>query len=585
MTSSTRRARRSIKPLYVGLLVLLLPRALLAAAVDVTVTGVGGEVRDNVLAALSIYQERSRTDLTDARIRRLHQRASEEIRAALKPFGYYRPRIETTLARDGEEWTAQYRIEPGPAVPVTTVEVNLRGEGADDSAFRALVEGFPLERGDSLNHAAYERAKRRFEALAAERGYFDLRFARHEIRLDLEAYTAAIYLEVDTGPRYRFGEVTVDQDLLDPELLARYVRLRPGDPYSTAALLDLQNALIGSNYFSDVQVEADPRAARDHAVPVRVRLTPRKQNKYTFGLGYGTDTGPRGQIGWERFYLNPQGHRTRVELRGSQIEKSLTAGYFIPIRNPRTDQLAFTGGYEESDTATAVSERRRLAISRTTVRGRTLETLSLTHQREKFDLGAQSGSSSLLLPGVNWTRYWGEERIYTRQGARALLDLRGASERFGSDTSLLQARLHTKVIFPVSSFGRVLSRVEIGATRIDNFAELPASLRFFAGGDVSVRGYAYNTLGPTDASGGVAGGRHLLVGSVEYEQHIRGHWSAAAFYDAGNALNAFSDRLREGAWVGIRWRTPIGQIRLDAARALSLPEPRWRLHLYIGPDL
>jgi len=141
------------------------------------------------------------------------------------------------------------------------------------------------------------------------------------------------------------------------------------------------------------------------------------------------------------------------------------------------------------------------------------------------------------------------------------------------------------MILPVASFGRFLSRLEVGTTRIDDFNQLPASLRFFAGGDVSVRGYAYNTLGPTDATGDVIGGRHLLTGSVEYEQHIAGNWAIAAFYDAGNALDDFSDSLRKGTGLGVRWRLPIGQIRLDAARALSLPERPWRLHLYIGPDL
>lgn len=556
-----------------------------AAALDVSVEGVSGKLRDNVLALLTIYQERTRDDLAPARIRRLHVNAPAEIRTALRPFGHYRARVDASLSQDGDEWRAVYRVDPGPAIRLTGVDVNVRGAGADDPAFRTLRERFPLEPGDVLNHAEYEQAKDRFQAIAAERGYFDLRFIEHEIRVDLEAYSARIDLDVDTGQRYRFGQVNIEQDLLSPDLLQRYVRLQPGDPYSTAALLELQNALTASNYFDDVQVDADPLQARDRTVPVRVQLTPRKPNKYTFGAGYGTDTGPRGQIGWERFYLNEQGHHTRIELRGSQIEKSVVAGYFIPIRNPRTDQLAFTGGYNEGDTRTATTQVRRLAASRSTVRGHTLETLSLTLQREEFTIGAQTGESRLLLPGVNWTYYLGDERIYTRQGGRAMLDLRGAAEGVASDTSLFQARLQTKAILPVRDFGRVIGRGEVGTTSIDDFRDLPASLRFFAGGDVSVRGYDYNTLGPTDATGAVVGGRHLLVGSIEYEQRLVGNWAAALFYDVGNAVNDFRDPLKRGAGVGGRWRSPIGQIRIDAATALSEPGHPWRLHLYIGPDL
>lgn len=568
-----------------ALLLLFGPNVCRGATLTVVVEGVSGALRDNVLASLGIHRERERKDLFPARIRRLHERAPEEIRMALQPFGYYRPRIEATLDQNGEEWIARYRIDPGTPIPVAVVEVNIAGEGADDPAFRAPVENFPIKPGDTLSHAVYENAKQQFQDLAAERGYFDLRFTRQEVRVDLESYRAEIYLDVDTGPRYRFGAITSDQDILSSELLARYVRLHPGQPYSTAALLDAQLALLGSNYFSDVQIEADPQDADDRTIPVRIHVTPRPPNKYTFGIGYGTDTGARGQIGWERFYLNPQGHHTRVELRGSEIERSVTAGYFIPIRNPRTDQLAFTGGYNEIDTRVYDTRIRRLAVSRTTTRGHLLETLSLTQQREDFEISDQRRTTSLLLPGISWTYYLGEERVYTRLGARAALDLRGASENLASDVSLAQARFQIKGIFPVSNFGRVITRGEIGATRIGDFDQLPASLRFFAGGDQSVRGYAYNTLGPRDALGNVIGGRHLLVGSVEYEQHLTGNWSAAVFYDAGNALDNFTDPLERGAGIGVRWRSPIGQIRLDAASAVSAPERPWRIHLTIGPDL
>ena len=574
--------------LRIGLLLLLLaPTALQAASLDVSIDGVTGNVLQNVQASLSIYQEREHKDLADARIRRLHALAPEEIRSALKPFGYYRPRIDDKLDFDRNEdrWLAHYVVETGPAIPVRNVQVNLTGQGASDSAFRALVDRFPIKRGDALNQAIYDQAKQRFQTLAAERGYFDLRFTRHEIRMDLEAYYAEITLDIDTGMRYRFGEITIDQNLLTPELIQRYVRIQPGDYYSTQALLDAQNALATSNYFGDVQVNADSQHATDHVVPLIVRLKTRPQNKYTIGAGYGTDTGPRGQLGWERYYLNPEGHHTRVELHSSQISRSLTVGYFIPIRNPRTDQLGLTGGFEETDTATASSNIRRLAVSRTNARGYLLETLSLTHQHEEYAIGDQSGISSLLMPGINWTYYWGDERIYVRRGARALLDVRGAWDKIASDTSLTQVRFQVKAIWPVASFGRLITRADIGRTGIDNFIELPASLRFFAGGDTSVRGYDYNNLGPVDAKGNVVGGPNLLVGSVEYEQHIAGNWSAAVFFDEGNALIDFNDPLKKGAGVGVRWRTPIGQIRVDIAAALSEPGHPRRLHISIGPDL
>lgn len=555
-------------------------------AVDVVVEGVSADVRANVLASLSIYQERKRDDLTAARIRRLHDRAVDEIRAALQPFGYYRPQVKASLNREQSRWSARYYIDPGAPVTVANVDVRVVGEGAEDPQFRKLVEDFPLKRGEPLNHQSYEQAKRAFQGTALERGYFDHRLQRHEVTVDLETtYTADVYLHIDTGRRYRFGMVTLEQDVLSPAFLARYVRLEPGQPYSTAALLELQAALSGSDYFSSVEVIADPESAQDYTIPVRVRLTPRKPNKYTFGLGYGTDTGARGQLGWERRYLNAKGHHVRTELRASRIERSLNTGYFIPIRDPRTDQIAFTAGYTETDVNATDTEVRRVAASRTTQRGRLQETLSLTRQNEKFVIGSQTGSSELLLPGVTWSHFLGQDRIYTRAGARTTLDLRVADDRVASDTTLAQARLQSKLILPVLDFGRLIMRAEAGTTHIDTFERLPPSLRFFAGGDVSVRGYRYNTLGPQQADGTVIGGKHLLVGSVEYEQRLSGNWAAAVFFDAGNALNEFSDPLKKGAGLGLRYRTPVGQIRVDVASPLSNPDESLRLHISIGPDL
>jgi translocation and assembly module TamA len=581
-----RRARTALL-CRVGLLLLLAPTVTRAATLDVSVEGLTGVVRDNVLGSLSIYQERVRTDLTETRIRQLHATAPEEIRTALQPFGYYRPKIDASLDVNQSEnhWTAHYTIEVGPPVIVTEVQVRLTGEGASDKSFQALRNNFPIRRGEPLNQAAYENAKKRFQSAAAERGYFDLRFTRHEIRIDLQAYQAQIYLDVDTGARYRFGDISVEQNLLTPELVRRYVRISPGDYYTTQALLEAQNALTVSNYFSDVQVDADREHAHDHTIPITIHLKPRPQNKYSAGLGYGTDTGVRGSLGWERYYLNPQGHHARIDLRDSQIDRSLTAGYFIPIRNPRNDQLGFTGGFEETHTDTATNKTRRVAVSRTNVRGHLLEVLSLTHQVEEFDVAGQTGVTTLVLPGVNWTYYWGDERIYTRSGASVMLDLRGAAETLGSDISMRQARFQLRDILPLASFGRVITRFDVGRTNTKDFTQLPASLRFFAGGDMSVRGYAYNTLGPVDAQGNVIGGPDLFVGSVEYEQHLSGNWSAAVFYDAGNALNSFRDPLKKGAGIGLRYRTPVGEIRVDLAEALSEPGHPRRFHIYFGPDL
>ena len=127
-----------------------------------------------------------------------------------------------------------------------------------------------------------------------------------------------------------------------------------------------------------------------------------------------------------------------------------------------------------------------------------------------------------------------------------------------------------KILFPLLG-GRVLMRTDLGYTEVNDVTELPASIRFFAGGDSSVRGFAYESLGPEDSNGEVIGGRHLATGSLEYDHPLTEKWHLAAFTDAGNAFNDFDAfEPRHSAGIGIRWRSPLGPIRLDIARALSL---------------
>ena len=141
-----------------------------------------------------------------------------------------------------------------------------------------------------------------------------------------------------------------------------------------------------------------------------------------------------------------------------------------------------------------------------------------------------------------------------------------------------------KLLFPFAG-GRVLIRGELGYTEVTDVTELPASIRFFAGGDSSVRGFAYESLGPEDESGDVIGGRHLATGSLEVDHPITERWHLAAFTDAGNAFNTINEfEPRHSAGLGVRWRSPLGPIRLDIARAID--EHRdWRIHLSMGPDL
>lgn len=553
----------------------------------VIVEGLPERLLNNVTILLGINQLGEKPDISEERLRWLHQRAGEDISRALQPFGYYQPTIQASLERENEVWVARYQVEPGPPLPIDEVDVKVSGDGRDDPRFQEFLGKLPLKPGDTLQHPAYEEIKQVLQRLAAERGYFDAQLQENQIRVDLQAYNADIVVHFDTGTRYRFGQVLFDSEALNPDFLQRYSDIEPGDPYTADALLQLQSDLIGSQYFDRVEVQASPEQAADHTIPVAVDLAMRERNRYTFGIGYGTDTGVRGSAGLERRWVNRRGHRFDTQLQASQIRYGLAARYSIPGPDPVTDayNIRFSFTDENSDTKDATTAT--IGASYSYRDGPWEKINALDYFYEDFTFGDEATVSTLLVPSLNWTRISADDRLNTTEGNRIGIELRGASEDVLSDVTFLQAVLRSKWIATFGDDDRLILRGDVGSTWLpnDDFEKLPATLRFFTGGDRSVRGYVYESIGPRNADDDVIGGKHLLVGSIEYEHRILEQWSLAAFVDSGDAFDDEAPELKTGVGVGVRWLSPVGPVRVDVASGLDEPGDTVRLHLNIGPDL
>jgi translocation and assembly module TamA len=553
----------------------------------VLVEGVEGAPRDNILAFLDINRFAGKPAPEETELRWLHGNAERNIRDALQPFGYYEPAIESALNRVAAGWEARYRIQPGRAMRVAAVDIQVLGEGEQDPAFQKLLAALPVAKGQILDQPKYEQLKLNLETLATERGYFDARFTEHAIEIDLQAYEATVKLHYDTGKRYRFGDIAFKQDILSPKLLNRYPRFKPGDPYDANDLLKLQSDLGGSPYFSQVQIDTSQDTVT-HTAPIDVQLTPNKKRKFSAGLGYGTDTGVRGKAKVEQRWINRQGHHYEAELQLSPIKSVLGFKYIIPGQDPTTDEYALTAGYTLQNYDDQDYERIALGGSWQRQDGKWLKNYNLSLQYEDYQIGDEPRSTSLLLiPGLNWTRIDADDRLYTTRGLLFGFELRGASTLLLSDINFVQGVLHLKWVRALNDDSRFIARGDLGATAIkEDFEDLPASLRFYTGGDASVRGYAYNKIGPTDDGGTVVGGKNLVVGSLEYEHRVWGDWSVAAFIDSGDAFDGASPELKTGAGLGLRWRSPVGPVRIDFASGLDRPPgDAFRFSFSIGPDL
>ncbi len=553
-------------------------------AVQINIIGIKNPLLlENIRGYLSIGQKSSR--LSTGRIKGLHKRAKKEIKRALQAFGYYHVTVRAKLKRlKPKIWQAIYIINLGKAITITKVDIQILGEANNDKNFQQLK--LPLTVGETFKHLKYKQTKQLLRRLAEERGYFKAKFLKHEIRVDKQTYSAEISLIFDSKQRYRFGKIIFPKDWFDESLLQRYVTFKTGEFYTSSKFLAFKNALMYSGYFDRVDVEILRLAKTvNQRLPIKVKLGIRKKTKYAMGLGYGTDTGARGSLEWKRRYLNRYGHKFSLKATKAEIGESAIASYKVPKAWHQNQFFSITALYKNEHIITSDSKIFSLGVNK----NHNNKIIGIKYHDEAYTIGSDSGHAKLLIPSINWSYVNADDRIYTRQGYKVTMDLLGAIENLGSNTSFLQLRLNGKLIQPLFNKGRIITRGQFAYSFVSlvkgEFNELPPSIRFFAGGDRSIRGYDYQSLGPKNAQGIVIGGKNLLIGSIEYEYQILDKYYLAAFYDVGNAFNDFSDPLKHGIGLGIRWRSPVGLIRVDVATALEEQGFPLRLHITIGPDL
>ena len=557
--------------------------------IELRIEGVEREVADNIRSYLTLTRYVTREDLTDGQVRRLADRAVDEAADAMRPYGYYSPVIRSRTTRDEPDWIVQLRIKPGEPVRLSVVDLQLAGAGQDDPLLKSLVAGAALRVGERLVHPTYDALKAELLRTAQDHGYLDAKYTQRELLVDVAKKSAEVHLQLDTGGRYRFGRIAVEQDVLDEDKLLGYLRIAEGQPYSLDKLHATQYALEDSNYFASVAVSAGDRDPATLTVPVTIHGERIKRDRYAVSFGYGTDTGARGQFAWDNRRANTRGHRTRVEATASQIKQELVGRYLIPIGDPTLEKLEFSAGYVNEDIGDLGSERYELAGGLTQVLGHWQRVLFVKVNQERTIVpGGPDTDDLLLIPGISYASLPPNFLTGWVRDAAYYAELSGSPSSLGSDASYLRFYARGERVWPIGGPWHLRLRGEVGASWVNRFSELPASQRFFAGGDRSVRGFEVNSLSPPlpptpdnpngETSGG---GENKLVGSIEFERDFRDNLRGAVFVDAGNAFNDWNTPLEYSIGVGVRWKLPMLMIGLDLAQALSEKGQNPRLHLNI----
>jgi translocation and assembly module TamA len=582
------RWRRSWVLTFV-ILLLLSASALAAEPLEIEVEGVSNEeALVNVRAALVLPPGLVRDDRVDVLwLERFEEQIPERVRQALEPYGYYEAEVSIQRQTSGAgNYLLRVTVVPGEPIRLTSVQVRLSGAGASEPRLLTLVGTFPLHPGDVLRQDLYGTAKGALKARVLDLGYLDATFTVHQIPLHRQERRAEIDLELATGERYYFGEVRIEGGGDYPEpFLRRYLAFKKGEVFSYPRLGQTQLNFLDSDRFREVIITPEKNLAKELHVPIDLKLVPSARRRLRPGIGYGTDTGARISLNYRDLNVLHRGHEFNADLSIAERHQSLSANYILPGLKNLDSQTALRSGFVREDLKTYETRSLFAEIEEQHgFSGGRVGSLYLRLLQESYIVGDQDDRSRMIIPGIRFRHNSYADPVRPKRGFRYTLEARGAHQALGSDTGLLQLLATGNTVIPLPWKLKLLLRAQGGTTlKNEPLAEIPASLRFFAGGDQSVRGYAYQSIGPTDASGKVVGGEHLAVGSVEIEAPLGENWGVAAFFDLGNAFNVLTEiDWASGAGIGVRRYTVIGPIKIDIARQVGVADPSYRLHLSVG---
>lgn len=554
--------------------------------VKVNVSGAPESLADNLKAHLPSLRNLDCQSGAD-RVERFIEAAQDKLAGGAEAMGYFSSVFKVTPARQSDCWVLNIAVEPGEPVRVRAVDIELAGDGRTLPVFQEMMASPPYKTGDVLVTQPYEDFKSGLSSAASRLGFFDAGFKERRIAVNPDTLTADVKLHFETGKRYRIGKVTVEQEVLEQRYIDRYIRLKEGDIYDSDALLAQRRLLEGSGYYKDVQVSSRFGQAENGLVPVSIKAVRNKRYRYTANIGYASDTGVRAEGGMEARWVNRKGHKLDGKFRFSQHDPAVALTYKVPLWQPEHEYASISGGWSMSDNNDIRGEKLELEFNynrRNSSDWQQTAFISFLDEQTEIQGGATTNSRLTLL-GARVSKKVSDDTLFPTQGWRLQAEVKGAHDSILSDISLLQSGLEGKYLYTFNHKGKLITRGAFGASWTNEFDELPKSLRYFAGGQSSVRGYDFESIGARDAEGHVVGGHNLIVASFEYEYPVTEKISAAAFVDAGAAFDDWDNfGFDVGVGIGARYKSPLGPVRVD----LAVPENDMSdVHFYfsLGPDL
>lgn len=549
-----------------------------ADALTFSVSGVTPEQEKNINARLTVDIQALGQSLTTPQVQTLYHQGCESIKQALQPYGYFKARVSPIHLLHGKDgWTGFFNVHLGPVLRISHVDIKVDGPGEFDADVIKAVHTFPIKDHDQFQATLYETGKAELLAKIQEQGFINAAYQVSDVNIDLISYRANIKLRIKTGDLYYIGQINYQQHAYNPNFLNRIRFFKQGEAFSNARVQAFQQEMESSGYFKRVDVMPDMENIKYDYVPLTVALQPPKSQQYNVGIGYGTFTGPRltSKIQFPR--VTDTGQYFNAELKLSSVLSGVAAKYFIPGRNPLRDKYVLGASYQQFSPKNGQSQSGNLSASYLTKWGENWRgSATANFLVEHYEiLNQPSLRRHFLYPSINLIYLKTDNIINPTSGKMLNITLQGAAQAVFSSTNFVQSEIQGKYLFSPTVNSRVIFRGDFGYTVVENLANLPLTLRYFAGGINSIRAYPDSSIGP---------GRYLYEGSAEYRYRVWDQLYGAVFYDAGTATNNFGTPLNVGAGVGAVYESLVGPIRLYLAKSISRPHPSYNIEFAVGAE-
>jgi translocation and assembly module TamA len=533
---------------------------------------------------LSITRWTNDPKMTPEQLRRLGEEAVREAREVAATEGYFSAQVALRIDETEPEWKVALSVDPGPRTHVAEVDIRFSGPATQDDEARALFkrvrDRWRLRRGEAFRQAEWDAAKREAARELARWRYAAARVADSRATIDPETREARLMIELASGPAFRFGPLRVTGMRRYADAVAENLTpIRPGATYDRDLVLAYQRRLLETGYFASVQAEIDTHPLLADEAPLRVAVIEASSQNVEAGIGYTTDAGPRAELRYSNQDIFDSAWRFKTGVRVDQKTQQVQVDFDSPPQPGARWNTVFARA-KHADIQNETTRELALGVSHNLYdRNAPIAFIVSGHLEEQRVAADVTDNRHALYFGHRRSFRHTDDLVLPRLGYLGTAEVGGAPPGLAS-RQFLRAIAGVSLLFPLGRNDDILVRGQVGSVVAKTREGIPSTFLFRTGGDQTVRGYAFESLGVRQGEA-IVGGRRLAVASAEYTHWIGEGWGIAGFVDAGNAWDqGVSFNPAVGYGVGGRFRTPIGPIRADLAYGERTAQ--FRLHFSVG---